>query len=124
MRRISAQGEGATGFVVYYAEIVLRSTSKKVFLDFVESNRNNYQDADLVSSNFTEQPLKQIRITNDGGADFIRVGFNGGSNGPTYIKIKFNETLVIPFTDTENELVLDMVLKAETSNTTVRVIGL
>ena len=116
-------GEEARGFVVFYAEIELRSNRAKVFLDFTESNRNTYPDADLVASNFTEQPLKQIRITNDGSADFIRVGFNGGSAGAPYIKIKFNETLTIPFVDTE-ELVLDMVLQASTSNTTVRIIGL
>jgi len=124
MQKIRDVGKESRGFVVYYAEVVLRSTNKKVFLDFVESNRNSYQDADLVSSNFTDQPLKQVRITNDGSADFIRIGFNRGSSGPPYIKIKFGETVTIPFVDTEDELVLDMVVQANTSNTTVRVIGL
>lgn len=123
MQRIKEIGEGVKGFVVYYAEITLRSTRSKVFLDFVESNRNTYPDADLISSNFTGEPLKQIRIINDGTADFIRVGFNGRSSGNPYIKVKFGETLTMPFTDTDG-LLLDMVMQASTSNTTVRVIGL
>lgn len=117
------EDEEAKGFVVYYSEINLLSNKSKVFIDFADSGRNTYPDADLISSNFTEQPLKQIKVYNDGSADFIRVGFNGGSNGPVYIKIKFNESLTIPFVDTE-ELVLDMVLQANTTNTTVRIIGL
>lgn len=123
MQRIKDIGEGVKGFVVYYAEVVLRSNRTKVFLDFVESNRNSYQDADLVYSNFTDEPLKQIRIINDGAADFIRVGFNNGSNGSPYIKVKFGETLTMPFVDTEG-LLLDMTLQANTTNATVRIIGL
>lgn len=123
LKKIVEIGENVTGFVVYYAEIDLSSTRAKVFLDFTDSNRNTFRDADLVSSNFTEEPLKQIRITNDGTADYIRVGFNGGSSVAPYIKIKFGETLTMPFITTDG-LLLDMVLQASTSNATVRIIGL
>ena len=123
VKKIQEEGETARGFVVYYAEVNLYSARAKVFLDFTESNRNTFRDADLVSSNFTEEPLRQIKIYNDGSADFIRVGINNGSSGAPYIKIKFGENFTIPFIDTKG-LVLDMVLQANTSNTTVRIIGL
>ncbi len=123
-KKIKEEGEGAEGFVVFYSEISLFSTKSKVFIDFTDSNRNTFRDADLIASNYTEQPLKQIKVTNDGTADFIRIGLNSGPNTAPYIKIKFGESLTIPFVDTGGELVLDMVLQANTSNTTVRIIGL
>lgn len=123
MQKIVEEDELATKFVVYYAEINLFSTRAKVFLDFTDSNRNTFSDADLVASNLTNQPLKQIRVYNDGSADFIRIAVNGGKNVAPYIKVKSNGSETLPFVDTKG-LVLDMVLQANTSNATVRIIGL
>lgn len=122
--RIREEGEGARGFVVFYAEVNLLSTRAKVFIDFTDSNRNSFRDADLVASNFTDEPLRQIKIYNDGTADYIRVGVNGGNSVAPYIKIKSGENTTLPFVDTEGRLVLDMVVQAFTSNATIRIIGL
>ena len=123
VQKIIEEGEQKTGFVMFYLEITLLSTSSKVFIDFSESNRNRLPDTNIVASLLTEQPLRQVKIYNDGTADFIRINVNAGANGTPAIKIKFGENLTIPFVDTE-EIVHDMVLQATTSNTTVRIIGL
>ena len=123
MQKIVEEGEHKTGFVMFYLELTLLSTASKVFIDFSESNRNRLPDTNIVAALFTEQPLRQVKIYNDGSADFIRINVNAGANGNPVIKIKFNESLTIPFVDTE-EIVRDMVLQASTSNTTVRIIGL
>lgn len=122
--KIKEEGEDAKGFVVFYAEINLLSNKAKVFIDFTDSFRNTFTDADLVASNFTDEPLKQIRVFNDGTADFVRIGINGGPSVAPYIKVKFGENVTLPFVDTKGRLVLDMVLKADTSNATVRILGL
>jgi hypothetical protein len=123
LRKIVQEGEFKTGFVMFYLELTLLSTNAKVFIDFSESNRNRLPDTNVVASLLTEQPLRQVKILNDGGADFIRINVNAGANGTPVIKVKSNENLTIPFVDTE-EIVRDMVLQASTSNTTVRIIGL
>jgi hypothetical protein len=123
LRKIVQEGEFKTGFVMFYLELTLLSTNAKVFIDFSESNRNRLPDTNVIASLYTEQPLRQVKILNDGGADFIRINANAGANGTPVIKVKFNESLTIPFVDTE-EIVRDMVLQASTSNTTVRIIGL
>ena len=121
---IKTEDENAIGFSVYYIELNLIASRSKVFIDFVQSNRNNYADSQLVAANFIDKPLKQIRIYNDGGADFIRVGINGSQRGGAYIKIKSNSSETIPFVDVKGRVVLDVTLMAEVSNSTVRIIGL
>ena len=123
VQKIVEEGRYETGFVMFYLELTLLSTAAKVFVDFSQSNRNRLPDTNVVAALFTEQPLRQVKIYNDGSADFIRINVNAGANGNPVIKIKFNESLTIPFVDTE-EIVRDMVLQATTSNTTVRIIGL
>lgn len=123
VQKIVEEGRYETGFVMFYLELTLLSTAAKVFVDFSQSNRNRLPDTNVVAALFTEQPLRQVKIYNDGSADFIRINVNAGANGNPVIKIKFNESLTIPFVDTE-EIVRDMVLQASTSNTTVRIIGL
>ena len=122
-QKIVEEGRYETGFVMFYLELTLLSTASKVFVDFSQSNRNRLPDTNIVAALFTEQPLRQVKIYNDGTADFIRINVNSGANGNPVIKIKFGENLTIPFVDTE-EIVRDMVLQATTSNTTVRIIGL
>lgn len=115
---------GKSPFVVYYYEITLRSTNAKAYIDFTDSNRNRVAaDSDITNSKVADTPLRQIKIINDGSADFIRVGINDGPNGGPSIKIKFGESLTVPFVDTE-EIVKDITIQASTSNTTVRIMGL
>lgn len=115
---------GKSPFVTYYYEIVLRSTQAKTYIDFTDSNRNRIAaDADITYSKVPDTPLRQIKIINDGTADHIRVGINDGPNSGPYVKIKFGESLTVPFVDTE-EIVKDITIQASVSNTTVRIIGL
>ena len=111
------------GYDLFYYEFTLMATSSKVYIDFSDSSRTNLADANMIFSKNADQPLKQIRITNDGTADFIRIGVNSGPSGNPYVKIKFNETLTIPFVDTE-EVTNNLTIQATTSNSTVRIIGL
>lgn len=112
-----------SGYDIFYYEFTLLSTTSKIYIDFSDSNRTNLADANMVSSKTADQPLKQIKIFNDGTADFIRIGVNEGPSGNPYVKIKFGENLTIPFVDTD-EVTNNMTLRASTSNTTVRIIGL
>ena len=115
---------GKSPFVTYYYEIALRSTNAKAYIDFTDSNRNRVaSDADISNSKVADTPLRQIKIINDGTADFVRVGINDGPNSSPYLKIKFGESLTVPFVDTE-EIVKDIVVQAVSSNATVRIIGL
>ena len=115
---------GKFPFVTYYYEISLRSTNAKAYIDFTDSNRNRISsDADITNSKVADTPLRQIKIVNDGTADFIRVGINDGPNSGPYLKIKSGESLTVPFVDTE-EIVKDISIQAITSNASVRIIGL
>jgi len=112
-----------SGYDLFYYEFTLLANKSKVFIDFTNSNRISMADAEILFSKVADQPLKQVRITNDGTSDFIRIGVNSGSAGMPYVKIKSGETLTIPFVDTD-EVTNDMTLQAITSNATVRIIGL
>ena len=112
-----------SGYDLFYYEFTLTSNSSKVYIDFSDSNRTRLADANMISSKNADQPLKQIKIFNDGTSDFIRIGVNAGPSGNPYVKIKFGETLTIPFVDTD-EVTNDITLQAITSNATVRIIGL
>jgi hypothetical protein len=115
---------GKTPFVTYYYEISLRSTNSKTYIDFTDSNRNRISsDADITFSKVPDTPLRQIKIINDGTTDYVRVGINDGPNSGPYIKIKFGESLTVPFVDT-TEIVKDITIQASITNTTVRIIGL
>lgn len=114
---------------IFYYEILLRSNLSKAFIDFSNSGRNTTQDADITSSFIPEEPLRQIQIINDGTADYVRVGINVGSAGAPYLKVKFAEEITLPFVGAASIwnnrfLIYNMVLQANTSNATVRIIGI
>jgi hypothetical protein len=119
----SIETKDIVGYDLFYYEFTLLANQSRVYIDFSNSNRTQMADANMVASKNADQPLKQIKITNDGTADFIRIGVNAGPAGAPYVKIKFGETLTIPFVDTD-EVTNNITLQAITSNATVRIIGL
>ena len=123
MQRQSIETKDIVGYDLFYYEFTLLANQSRVYIDFSDSNRTQMADANMVTSKNADQPLKQIKITNDGTADFIRIGVNSGPAGSPYVKIKFGETLTIPFVDTD-EVTNNITLQAITSNATVRIIGL
>ena len=110
---------------IFYYEVSLLSTRSKVFIDFTDSGRNTATDAEITSSYTPEEPLSQLKIYNDGTADYIRFSVNEGTGSAPNIKLKFGENMTVPFNDLgPYRKIRTLTVQAITSNATLRIIGI